>query len=909
MIRPGIRRLFRLAVRRWRGIPAIARDDVDTELDSHIALRTDALVREGWDADDARREALRRFGSLDDARHGLRAARVTQERSMHIREWVTDLSSDIRYAVRALVREPSFSVFAVVTLALGIGVNAAMFSVVDRLLLSGPAHVRDPNGVMRLQSAYQPAGRPVQQSGRFGYVAYDVLHRGTQSFDAIAAYQVTPEGALLGRGVDARRINRGEATAGFFPLLGVQPALGRFFDEREDDVVAPAYVVVLGYALWQREFGGQRDVIGKSLTLDNRDFTIVGVAPNGFTGPDLTRVDAWIPESVAGRTKSPPWSANWSSWWLHIVARLKPEVAAARAGDDATAAHRAGYGGRDSVRRASVLSLKPLRYTPDGIESVEARVSTWLLAVAACVLLIACANVINLQLARALRRQREIAVRVTLGAGRARLVRMMVTEAMALAAVGGVMSIGVAIALGALVRSRLIPSVDWTTTLVDGRTVAAAAIITVVVGLVVGVVPALRASAPDLASAMKAGVREGGGRTGRLRATLTVAQAALSVVLLVGAGLFVQSLRQIRALDLGVEPDRVVAFGLTRAGASIADTAERRREVQRRAAFLPDVLEAIRRRPDVERATLSIGIPLGGNMSVDIRVPGRDSIPIMPGGDPSITAVGSDYFETVGGRLVDGRTFTADDRRGSPAVAIVNETMATTLWPGEAAIGKCFYVGSAPACARIVGVAANTRRFGLREQPGMSYYIPLGQEIEISFARLLVRPRGDPAPVVNEIRKQLVALDPSIIYVRGDLLQTFVDPQVRPWRLGATMFTLMGVLALIVAAVGLYSVMSYLVANRTREIGVRIALGAQTRDVVQLVVRSGATLAVVGVGIGLVIAAVVSGRIESLLFDTSPRDPVVFATVAVVLLLSALVASALPAVRAGRVSPMEAMRE
>ena len=320
------------------------------------------------------------------------------------------------------------------------------------------------------------------------------------------------------------------------------------------------------------------------------------------------------------------------------------------------------------------------------------------------------------------------------------------------------------------------------------------------------------------------------------------------------------------------------------------------------------VLERLAQRPDVEAASLTIGLAFRSGFVEDIRVPGRETIPQLKGGGPFVRAVTADYFTTVGTRIVRGRAFTSDDRAGSAPVAIVNETMAATLWPNDDAIGKCFYVSDSPSCAVIVGVAANTRQFKLREDDALAYYIPFGHESGIGGTSLLVRPRGDAGRVLAEIRQELLALDPSILFVHGSVLKDRVEPQMRPWQLGATMFSLMGLLALVVAAGGLYSVMSFDVAHRTREIGVRMALGARPADVWRLVVRSGLVLATVGVAVGFGLALLAARLIEPLLFETSPRDPAVFGVVAVTLVALALVATVPPAARARRVNPAEAMR-
>jgi predicted permease len=849
-----------------------------------------------------------------DAVAGLRAptgaSRHVRGERRHMATWIRDAWSDVRLGVRGFWRERAFSAAVIATLALGIGVNAAMFGVVDRLLLRGPEYVRDSGHVHRIQGTRQPPGRDVQRSGWFGYVTYDALRRQGQSFDGVAAYSVTEDGTVLGHGITARRINRGQATASLFRLLGVTPALGRFYTEQEDDTVAPQPVVVIGYGLWQRDFGGRADVIGAPIELGNTMHTIVGVAPKGFTGPDLMRVDVWMPESLVGRqVTSRNWTGTWNAWWLSIVVRLKAGVSVEQAGAEATAIFRRAYTGRSEVDAKTSLAVRPLLYTRDGIQSMESRVSTWLVAVAAIVLLVSCANVVNLVLARGIRRQREMAVRTALGAGRYRLVRLLVAESLTLALAGGTLGLAVAYALGTLMRSWLMPGIEWPNGPVDLRVLTVSAAVSLTVGIAVGLWPALRASAPNLSAGLKTGVREGGGGRSRSRAALTIAQAALSALLLVGAGLFVVSLTRVRTMDLGLQPDRVLMFSVQRpAVGTTTDEAERQREQERRAAFYPMAIERLNQRPDVEAASLTIGLAFSSGFSEDIRVPGRDTIPQLKGGGPFLSAVTADYFKTVGTRIVRGRAFTPDDRAGSAPVAIVNETMAAALWPNEEAIGKCFSVGQSKVCADIVGVAANTHQFKLREEEAMSFYIPFGQEQGIGGTQLLVRPRGDPGPVRAAVRHELMALDPTILFVNASILQDRVEPQMRPWQLGATMFSLMGLLALVVAAGGLYSVMSYDVTDRTHEIGVRMALGARPADVMRLVVRSGLALAAIGVILGFALALLAAHLVEPLLFETSPRDPLVFAVVATTLITLAVLATVPPAARARRVNPAAAMR-
>lgn len=909
MIRPGIRRLFRLALRR----PDVVARDVAEEIRSHIELRTEQLIREGVPPATARAEAIRRFGSLADAERAMHHAANERERTMALRERLDSFAQDLRYAARGLRREPLLTAFIVATLALGIGANAAMFGVVDRLLIQGPRHITDPSRVLRVYQRLRPTGMEEFSHPSFGYVTYDLLRRDGRSFDGVAAYSVNDGGITLGRGADARALTEGAATADLFPLLGVRPALGRFFDAAEDRTGGAAHVAVLGFALWRSTFGGDSSVVGRTVVLGDEPYTVVGVAPSGFTGPQLARVDVWVPMSIRSVGITPDWPTTWNAQWLRVIVRLKPGVTAVAASADATSAFRHAYAGADSAEASASMFVAPLSHDSRARETPEIAIARWLMGVAAVVLLIACSNVVNLLLARAVRRRREVAVRLALGAGRARLVRLLLSESLILSLLGGTAGVAVAWLTALLMRSVLLPHVEWVSPPVDGRVLLVSAAIALTVGVVVGLVPAIGASRPDLTSALKTGVREGGSQRMRLRGVLTVAQAALSIVLLVGAALFVRSLARVRALDLGLQPDKVLVVAPDWPRLGGLDSVARRVERARRKDVFPRALERLRRLPEVERSSLTVGTPFQSSFGQTLRVPGWDSIPALKGGGPYLSAVTSDYFETVGTRVLRGRAFTSADRVGSEAVALVNETMAKSLWPGRDPIGTCLYSGEdgkAPAtCARIVGIVGDSRRFGLREDVSMHYYLPFGQETGIGGTHILLRPRsGTPAALGPIARRLLLEVDPSISYIKAQTLQESVDPQIRPWRLGASMFGLMGVLAFVVAALGLYSVMSYLVAQRRHEIGVRIALGAHPVDIVLLVVRRSLGMAAVGVVVGLGLALASGPLIEPLLFETSPRDPLVLGGVALAMAAVALIASWVPAARATRVNPVEALR-
>jgi predicted permease len=908
MIRPRIKKFFRIALRR----DDIVARNVDDEIRAHLDMRTEQLVREGFAPDAARDEAARRFGSMDDARRDLQQHAHQRERTMQFREWFEALRQDIRYAARGLRREPLFAGFVIATLALGIGANAAMFGIVDRLLLRGPEHIADAQNVMRVYLHERVTGQGEFATPYFGYVMYSTLKENAHSFDGVAAYVARPHSqTVLGHGVDAEIIQQGQATADLFPMLGVKPALGRFFSADEDRVVGAQRVAVIGYGLWQRVYNGDRNVLGKSILLRDIPYAIIGVAPKGFTGPQLGKVDVWLPMGLHVSMQTNDWSHTWNAQWLGIVTRLKPGITREQAALDATAAFRHAYTGGDKNDGAADIFVAPLSYNDEGKESTEVTVSRWLVGVAFIVLLIACSNVVNLLLARAVRRRREVAVRLALGAARRRLVQLLLTESLMLATLGGAAGLVVAWFTAQLMRTVLLTDVEWSSSPVDGRVLAVSAAIALTVGIITGLVPALRSSRPDLTSSLKSGIREGGTQGARLRAGLTVAQAALSIVLLAGAGLFVRSLSHIREIDLGIQAGRALIISPRWPSISSLDSSGQIVERARRANVFAAALEKARQLPGIEHASLTIGLPFRSGFQQALRVPGWDSIPRV-NGTTSISAPTNDYFESVGTRVLSGRVFTAADHAGTEPVAIVSALMAKTLWPKGDAVGQCIFTGvtkdSLNLCSRVVGVVADVHRRGLREKPAMHYYVPFGQEHGMGGTELVVRPRNAPETVIPELRKLFQQMDPTIAFVDASTLQDDVDPEMRPWRLGASVFGMMGILALLVAAVGLYSVMSYLVAQRTHELGVRIALGASASDVVSLVLKSSVGMAVLGIVIGLGMTLIAGRFIQPLLFETSPRDSAVLSGVALMMLAVALLAAIAPALRAKGTDPMEALR-
>jgi predicted permease len=895
-IRSGVRRLLKLVLS-----GRAAEDDADAELRAYIDARIEHLVARGMSRDEARREAEARLGGpIDDVRSAMRQSARRRANRLHLSAQLADVATDLRYTWRALWRDPFVTAFIVVILALGIGANGAMFGVIDKLLLQGPEHVRDPERVMRLYSTVRGRSGP-ETTAIFGYVTYSLLARGSRSLEGVAAYQVN-EG-YLGLGAESQPIVMGRATTSFFPLLGVRPARGRFFTAAEDDATAPERVAVIDYDLWQRMFGGKDRALGATILLQDERYRVIGVASRGFTGVGLSRVDVWTPLSLMGVGMGPDWHTKWSWTSIRVIGRLKPGVTPAQAGDDATAVHASGYTGGERGLREARQTFAPLTWTDDGREPGTISVARWLMAVSVIVLLTACANVVNLLLARSSRRHREIAIRQALGAGRGRLARLLFAEGLLLAAIAFGASLAVAYLLGGLLRATLLTDVAWTSPTLDARVLAASAAIALACGLLVGVFPALQSSRCDLMASLNAAARIGGGTRSRLRAVLTVAQAALSVMLLLGAGLFVRSVRELDSLPLGIDADRVLTV-------PIKPSEPRTGAMQEsRAAFLARVLERVRREPGVERAAISIGVPFGSFYGVALYIPGRDSLPPLSGGSPRIHGVGEDYFATVGTPILRGRAFTASDHAGSEHVVVVSDRIARSYWPGEDALGKCIIVWKkAGPCARVVGIAANTFTREVSEQPGLPYYVPLEQVQFGGRPTVLVRPAGEPAAMVAPLRRALLEVDSTLAYLDIRTVRERIDPQLRPWRLGMTVFTLFGVLAALVAAAGLYGLAAYLVTTRTHEIGVRMALGATSARVGREVVSQSVAMAALGIALGL-IAAFVAGRfLEPLLFHTSARDPVVMIAVGVAMLGVACVAAIVPALRAARIAPATALR-
>jgi predicted permease len=883
-----------MPVKRSFGLPRTPERDVHDELDFHFASRIDDLRAKGLSAEEARRAAELEFGDVHRVREELTSSTRRRAARRGRIDVLSALADDAVFVGRSIRRAKGFATMIAITMGLGIGAAAAVYGVIDRLLLRGPTHVVSPASLRRVYAHVRSKASGEFTTGTLPYAAYVALRDHARSITAAGAYTV--QEMRVGRGIDAPSARVGSATADFFPLLRVVPARGRFFTSSEALPSGGVRVVVLDYGYWLREFGGAESAIGNALTIGGDQYTIVGIAPNGFTGAELRPVDLWIPESAAFHSRD-DWPVTWRAQWLSIVLRVKPNLSPKQIDDDITATFRASYGGSDEVWRKADLSARDIGFTNVGKPRDETVIARWLGVVAALLLLIAIANAANLLTTRMMRRHREVAVRMALGIGRERLIRVLMLESLGYAILGCIAGTVLAYVGGETMRRFLLPSIAWDTAPLNVRVLGFALIVMAVVAVAVGSAPLPHLWRMSAGETLRGGSSIQSVRGSRMRRVLLTAQMAVSVALLIGAGLFVRSLVNIRRVDLGVEPERVLVARV--ASPELPSFARTAAEREQAANAWRELQEKIATAPGVEHAALAIGSPFGQGFGVDVRVPGRDTLPSAPGGGPYVSAVGPEYFATTGTRILRGRGFTPADASASPRVAVINETMASLLWPGENAIGKCIVVNNEP-CATIVGVAVNARRFAIQESRSMQYYVPFGQESGISGPVLLVRVTGDARRFVQTLRRTIRTAMPNATSLNVASMQDRVDPQIRPWRLGATIFTLFGVLALIVAGVGLYSVIAYSTAQRKREFGIRVAVGASGGHLTRIVLVEGIQIAIVGALLGIAAAMAFGGRISPLLFNVSATDPSVIGVVAIVLVLVALVASLVPAVNASR---------
>lgn len=810
------------------------------------------------------------------------------------------LRKDFVYAWRMLWKDRGISFIALLTLALGIGANTSIFSVVNAVLLK-PLPYRDPERLVLVKERIPkliatPISMPAPDIPRF--------ERENQTFEGVAGYKAELQD--LSAPGEGRRIHSVRATANLFPLLGVSPLLGRTFTPQED---APDQrVTVLSYGFWQSAFAGDRGVIGRTVTLDRKNYTIIGVMPKVFQFPprgmDFGGAgDLWVP---MGFTKE-ELAAKGDNFDYSAIARLKPGITAERAGADVSAiAQRIQAEFPAEIRKEFQLQalVQPLR--EEVVKNSRFLLLVLLVAVG-LVLLIACTNIANLLLARASGRKREMAIRAALGANRWRLMRQSLAECLMLSLAGGALGLAAA-AWGTDVLVAAIPQTIPSVELVgvDRGVLLFTLALSIFTGMLFGIAPAFSAARADVNDALKEGGRSamsGRGRS-RLSALLVAGEVALSMLLLIGAGLLIRSFLNLRAVDEGFQPDRVLAMTVEVPWAQYSKPADRQN-------FYRELLSRLQAIPGVQSASVSTSMPLRGR-SMRIFAPrGTTEISAQK---PPVTrdhAISEDYLQTVGIALRKGRTFTADDREGTERVAMVNETLARRHYPGQDPIGQ--YLKFAPPqgespWVKIVGMVADVKLDGPDSEVTEQTYTPVRQNPGFTPSFVALRTTGDPASLAVPARMAVRSLDPQQAVTDVAPMRSLVERSTAPQQFNMAVFGVFGAASLLLASIGIFGVMAQAVTQRTHEIGVRMALGADRRDVLRMVLGRGLAIVLVGAGVGLGAALLLSRMMESLLFGVTARDALTFGAVPVVLATVALFAAWLPARRATKVDPIIALR-
>jgi putative ABC transport system permease protein len=889
--------------------------EIVEELALHLEAAYEDALADGLSAAEAESRALQGYDwrllecELSRAEQPL-AARSLQppleliERKGGIR--MQSFLQDLRYGARMLMKQPGFTLIAALTLALGIGANTAIFSLIDAVLLK-LLPVKDPAQLVAL--AHTTRGG--ENRFTFSYPMFQDLRERNQVFAGILAYSGVALN-LSGNG-QTERVAGQLVSGSFFSVLGVQPLLGRAFSDDDDKSPGAHPVTILSHSFWQRRFAGNPNVVGETVRLNGYPFTIVGVAPPGFFGIEVGAApELWVPmmmQPQASELKGRLQMRN--NFWVKLIARLKPGVSEeqAQAGADAlcqqinrTASEAPGVS--PGLRSYLLQQRVQLRPASQGMSSLRGQFKQpllILLGMVGLVLMIACANLANLLLARVTARQKEIAVRLALGASRVRLVSQLLTESLLLSLLGGLFGLlfafwGADFLLSFLSQARFTLELQP-----DLRVLGFNLSVAVLTGILFGLAPALQATRPTLTEALKNEIPTltGAGSRFELRKLLVVSQVALSLLLLIGASLFVRTLQNLKGIDLGFRADKVLLLSLN---PGLNDY-----KPEQVKSFYAQLLERVNRLPGAQSASFA-DMPLMGGAWVDgVEVEGYKA---APGQDMSVSAkrVGPKFFETMGIPLLRGRDFNVQDEAGAPKVAVINETLARDFFGNDNPLGRRIGVGEKPV-REIIGVIKDTKYMDLKKQAPRTVYVPLAQTAAMSAELTLhVRTAGEPTNLVAAIRREVETLDKNLPVYN---VRTFTDLVAQSFyqeRLIATLSSFFGLLALLLASLGLYGVMAYSVARRTREIGIRLALGAQASDVLKLVVRQGMSLALIGAGLGVGAAWALTHVLSNLLYGVSPTDPLTFVTIPLALIGVALLACYLPARRAAKVDPLTALR-
>ena len=872
--------------------------ELDAEVRSYVQLLAEENIRAGMPPQQAQRAARVELGGIEQVKEQSRDARAGAS--------LDSLLQDLQYGTRMLRKNLAFSAIAILTLALGIGASTAVFSLVNAVLLKplpypNPQQIvfpwRQPPAGLNLGYNEMPWGRP----------DFLFFERESKSFQSVAAFK-SDSFNLTGSG-DAARLDGLRASAGFFPSLRIYPIIGRTFTAEEDQA-GHEHVVVLSYRLWRDRFGSDTQILGRALQLNSESYTVIGVMPQGFVFPRADEMpnsfpfprdtQLWVPLALIPGPIIPGEDSE-----LAVIGRLQPGITPAQAQSE-----------------MNVVSKRLEDFFPGGkgwfsmkITSMDQQIAgdtrrplLLILGAVGGVLLIACSNVAGLLLSRSLARTKEFTLRAALGAGKWRLMRQLLTESLILAGIGGIAGILIAKAAIHFVKFFAppnIPRLDEVS--LDIRVVLFALAITFVTGILFGLAPAIAGSRDNLVESLK----EGGQRSGsslagaKLRNVLLISEVALALVLVISAGLLTRTFLHLLKVDPGFNPTRVLTFELTLPATKYTDQPQI-------VALYQRALESIRSLPGVESAGITATTPLGGaTESTSIRLPDHPLQDPKARAFSNYTMISPGYFAAAGTPILRGRDFLDSDTADSQPVTIINSAMAKKFWPGEDAIGKQV----APASKKypgetIIGVVADVKRLSLREDPPPEMYVPYNQKVWPSLLTMdvILRTKVDPASLTDDVRNALRSVDPDLPLAKITTLRTIVDDSMTLPRFAMLVLGSFAGVALLLASVGMYGVISYFVGQRTREIGVRVALGAQRRDVFGMVLGQGARIAGIGIALGLLAALAATRMMVSFLYGVQPIDPLTFAALPFLLLSVALLACYIPARRAMRVDPMVALR-
>ena len=806
--------------------------------------------------------------------------------------WLADLLHDLRYAVRLQRKNPGFTIVAVIALALGIGANTAIFSVVNTVLLR-PLPYKDPERLVMVWEDASRHGYPRDTPAAANYVDWRDQNQVFESMAAIADTSFN----LTGAG-DPERLEGRRVSANLFPLLGVDPQIGRVFTAAEDQPGAQR-VVLLSYALWQRRFGGDPNIVGRALTLNGESHVVVGVMPARFQLPSSDD-QAWVPIAFTQQE-----TGNRGRHYLQVLARLKPGVSLTQAQSEMSTIAARLQQQYPQFNTELGAAVQPLQEHLVGDIKPALLI---LLGAVGLVLLIACANVANLLLARAAVRQKEIAVRVALGARRWRLIRQFLTESVLLSTLGGL--VGLAIAYGGLVLLKaFIPeNISQAREIsIDLKVLGFTFLVSVVTGVVFGLAPAVQAARFNQIDTLKEGGRDaatgGGGKV--LRGLLVTAEVAISLVLLIGAGLLINSFLRLRNVDPGFRPDNLLTMKIVLPEPKYA-------EIERRSAFYTDLIQRVQSLAGVRSAAVTTNLPLyrQGN-SIGISIEGQPAPP--PGQERIVVTriISPGYFDTMGIPLLRGRQLTDQDTETTPNAVVISETMARRYWPGEDAIGKRIAAGrvrSPEDWIQVVGVVKDVRQFELTAEPRPQMYLSYRQAGFFDPRDLVVKTDVDPSSLAATVRKAVWEIDKDQPVSNIQTMEAILADSIARQRFSMLLLAIFAAVALVLAGVGIYGVMSYSVAQRTHEIGIRMALGAQTGAVLKLAVGYGMKLVIAGIVIGLIAAFALTRVMSTLLFGVTATDPATFTLISLLLIAVAALASYVPARRATRVNPIIALR-